>query len=72
MAISDERKAAVIEFVTKLLDDPSVTIQMSRSIKRTTQPGDVWETYAPGKGKRLRIEVPCGKGEYYDIREETL
>lgn len=70
--IDAKSRALVLEAIDALLDEPDVQVAWSNSIVRTTQPGDQWETYEAGRGRKVTIEVPCGKGEYHSTREFLL
>lgn len=48
-----------------LLEAEGVEFRMYRSVKDTTKPGDVYNTYQPGKGLKVIIEVPCEKDDFY-------
>lgn len=65
--MDDATKQTVIARVRQLLDDPTVCVQFTCAVTRTTQPGDQWETYAPGRGYRVLIEIPCMPGEAFDL-----
>lgn len=68
--MNESAKQQILEGVRRLLDAPDVTVRMVRSVRNTTKPKDKYETYEPGKGQRIYIEIPCSVGEYYNVAGE--
>jgi hypothetical protein len=68
--ILPEQKKMILEEIQRLLNKPNCRVRLARSVRRTTQPGDIWETYASGQGQCIYIEIPYAAGEYYDTSGE--
>ena len=65
--ITPEMRIKLIDSIQEMLNEEKASVNFMRSVRRTTRPEDAWETYAPGKGRKIVIEVPCGPEESYDV-----
>jgi hypothetical protein len=71
MGSRDGLPEEVIQKALKSLEEmmrlPYVQVHLYQSIIRTTEIGDTYESYAPGRGRCIIVEIPCGPGESYDM-----
>jgi hypothetical protein len=67
--LPEEVIQGALKTLEEMLREPNVQVHLYRSVKRTTQPGDAWESYAPGVGRCIIVEIQCGIGEWYDTGE---
>lgn len=65
--MTDERKKRILKQVEDMLNQPNVIVRLACSVKRTTQPGDTTESYEPGQGFKVHIEIPCEPHEHYTL-----
>lgn len=65
--MTPQQRQQILDAVAEWLNDPDLTITWENSIKRITEPGDAWERYAPGRGRRITLTIPCDPGDAYEI-----
>jgi hypothetical protein len=63
--LPEEQVQQILRYVEEVLRHPNVRIDIEKSLKNVTQLSDDVERFEVGRGRRIRIEIPCGKGESY-------
>jgi hypothetical protein len=59
----DDVRREIHELIDRMMDDPTVTIDIERGVRDVAEPGDVFRKFEPTDGMTLTVKVNGGARE---------